>query len=146
MSNFEVSIKYDLCNVCEDCLDACKEDVFGLDEEDYKIVVFNEANCNGCEACVEICLPEAIHVCESLEKMKADQENAKEKRKNRESNLQRLLQEHEKDEHGYHKIPLSEMLHALDFRNGEELENWFIFKDGYVVYVKDDKVVVLIYD
>ena len=62
MQKFEVTINYDLCIVCEGCIETCGENVFEFDEEDQRVVVKNSERCTGGMECIEQCSPQAITV------------------------------------------------------------------------------------
>ena len=82
MQEYDVSINYELCTMCEDCIDACEEGVFELDS-DGQIVVANADSCTGCKICVDSCIVSAIYVGETLDKMNMEMEKRKELRQKR---------------------------------------------------------------
>ena len=60
---FSVSIDNDVCNGCEECLEACTTGVFEMRND--KPVPRHTDECIGCESCIEICEPNAITVEET---------------------------------------------------------------------------------
>ena len=57
---FDVKLKNEKCNGCEDCLEACTADVFEM--RNGKAFPANADACQGCESCIEVCREEAIKV------------------------------------------------------------------------------------
>ena len=55
------TINFDVCTGDRACIDFCKNDVFGWDEEQKHPLVLNPLNCVlGCDSCAQICPMEAI--------------------------------------------------------------------------------------
>ena len=139
MSDFDVSISNDLCTMCEECIDACNENIFALSDE-MKIIVQNEDDCNGCQDCTEICLPGAISVSESLSAMKERHEKERALRKKRITEFNKAIDRIGPNEHGEFFIPVKELLEALEFSNMEQLENWLMSSMDYIALIDDDYV------
>ena len=59
---FEVVVDKDKCTGCEECVAACPDQVFEM--EDGKSEPVEAEECLGCETCVEVCGDEAITVTE----------------------------------------------------------------------------------
>ncbi|NHK29802.1 MAG: ferredoxin family protein [Asgard group archaeon] len=146
MRDYDVSINYELCIHCEDCIFACKEGVFELDNEEQKVIVGNEANCSGCRDCIEICPSIAIYVGESLAKINAEREKRKEQAMKRESSFKELIEKHGYNESGDCKIPLNEILQTLDFNNEDDLDNWLINNDDFIAFRDENEVIVTPYE
>lgn len=142
MSDFNVSISSDLCTICEDCIDECKENVFDLTDE-IQVIVQNEGNCNGCKDCIDICLPGAISVSESLDTMKERHEKERDLRQRRKEEFHKALERCEPNESGEILIPIKELLVALDFSHKEQLEEWLMYLNDYIALIDDDHVNVM---
>ena len=139
MSDFDVSINDNLCTMCEECIDACQENVFALSDE-MTIIVQNEDDCTGCKDCVEICLPGAISVSESLNAMKARHEKERALRQKRKSEFEKALEQTEPNEYGEILIPVKGLLEALEFRNVEQFEDWLMSSTEFVAIIDDGYV------
>ena len=139
MSDFDVFINDDLCTICEECIDACKESVFVLNDE-MQVIIQNKSNCNGCQDCTEICLPGAISVTESLGAMKERHEKERTMREKRKSEFEKALERIGPNEFGEHLIPVKELLDVLGFSNEEHLEDWLMNLSNYLALIEDDYV------
>jgi NAD-dependent dihydropyrimidine dehydrogenase PreA subunit len=62
-----VTINFDKCEACEECMKICPSKAFSLEELDGKLVAvfsIDPGKCIGCESCVAVCETEAITVQE----------------------------------------------------------------------------------
>ena len=139
MSDFDVSISNDLCTICEDCIDACNENIFALSDE-MTIIVQNEGDCNGCQDCTEICLSGAISVSESLSAMKERHEKEKALRQKRKLEFDKAIERTDPNEYGEILIPVKELLEALEFSNVEQFEDWLMSSTEFVAIIDDGYV------
>ncbi|NHJ47996.1 MAG: hypothetical protein FK733_09425 [Asgard group archaeon] len=142
MQEFDVSINYELCTICEDCIDACDEGVFEFDSDEQQVIVKNVVNCNGCKNCTEICIVSAIYVGESIEKRKDEIEKRKELRQKRNFIFNQLIEKATPDQYGDYRLPLKDVIELMEFKHEEQLEEWFLSRDEYIGYVEDDEVVI----
>jgi len=142
MQEYNVFVNYDLCIICEDCIEACNENILVLDDEEQKILVVNEENCSGCKACEEICSPNAIFVSKSLDKIRVDQKQESEKRESRASAFKKLLEINKPDNSGDYKLSLNEVLQALDFKNADQLDEWLMYQEDFIAFVVNNEVIV----
>ena len=60
---FKVSLDREVCNGCEECMEACTTGVFEM--RNGKCVPVHAEECIGCESCVEVCEHRAICVEET---------------------------------------------------------------------------------
>ncbi|MHA1915850.1 MAG: ATP-binding protein [Promethearchaeota archaeon] len=68
-SNFDPVIDYDLCILCDTCVEICPTGIIEhIDDEDGEKITFNLDECLGCGLCASNCPEEAI----SLEKVRSD--------------------------------------------------------------------------
>ena len=62
MPRFKVIIDYTKCNTCKLCIKLCPSNVFGLSEDNRRIVVENEESCLACLVCEKLCPRKAISI------------------------------------------------------------------------------------
>ncbi len=139
MSDYDVSISIDLCTMCEECIDACNENIFAISDE-MSIIVQNEDNCTGCNDCLEICLPGAISVSESLSAMKERHEKERTKRQKRNAEFDKAIDRIGPNESGEFLIPVKDLLEVLEFSNVEQLEDWLMSSMDYIAIIDNDHV------
>ncbi|MFW9924862.1 MAG: ferredoxin family protein [Candidatus Thorarchaeota archaeon] len=142
MQEFDVTINYSLCIQCEECLDACDENVFEMDEEEQSVKVVHAQNCNGCNNCKEVCAPQAIYVGESIEKMSSDMKKYREVKANRKNDFIKLLESSDQDESGDYIIPVDIIKKALQFTTVDDLDNWLLYLDDFIAFRDEDIVII----
>lgn len=52
------TIDYSKCNVCGECIDACKRGLLKI--KDKRIIIINQYDCNWCGDCASVCASDAI--------------------------------------------------------------------------------------
>lgn len=62
-SGYNAKIDYNICLLCNKCINACKFDAISYDNVNYKVNI-NEILCEGCGQCVTICPNNAIKLVE----------------------------------------------------------------------------------
>jgi len=51
---------HDTCTQCEECANACPEDIIVKDDKGYPVLDFSQRACTFCNACIDICPNEAL--------------------------------------------------------------------------------------
>jgi len=63
LPDYDLIINHGLCNLCEDCVEECPENVLERDQSGEKILAARAENCNNCGVCMEACMLAAIVGC-----------------------------------------------------------------------------------
>lgn len=57
---YSIAIDEGKCKVCGECVSACSNNVYQL--EDNRLIIAKAGECTGCETCVTVCPNEAITI------------------------------------------------------------------------------------